>query len=269
MLFRSDAVLKTYAQFSAAATLDRLRSQREEAEMGNANVLALDHEPDSARDALQELVRTVSKANRPYVLLQLGKLERTLNEKPAAAVDAYEQAIDGMRAALDYPQELATRLTLARYLATKAADRVPDAGKKAAEQLAESDEIAHRMQYADAEWRLDYLHGILSEDKPQAAIERYRQAVAKLDRMRSGLSQQEQRQSFLDNESVEDLYARLIALLTRAGLRDDAWRYLENGKARSFLEALQGRRFATDSATPAMAQLQGLEKQMEIGRAHV
>lgn len=258
-----DTVLKTYAALSAATSRDRLRSEQEEATMGTASALALDDDPDGARGMLQKLLRTVSQANRPYVLLQQGRLERTLDEEPAAAVAAYEQAIDGLRAARDYPQELATRLTLARYLATKAATRVPDAGKKAAEQLTEGEAIAHRLQYADAEWRLDYLHGVLEEaDQKRAAIERYRQAVAKLDRMRSGLSQQEQRQSFLDNESVADLYSRLIALLTRAGLRDDAWRYLENAKARSFRELLQGRRFAADSATPALAQLRDMEKKM-------
>jgi len=258
-----ETVLKTYASFTAAATQEKLRSAQEEAVMGRAAALALDDDPDGARDTLQKLLTTIGKANRPYALLQLGKMERTLNEKPAAAVDAYLQAIDGLRTGLDYPQELATRLTLARYLATKAAGRVPDAARKAAEQLAAGEEIARRMQYTDAEWRLDYLHGILAEaDNPPAAIARYRQAIAKLDQMRGGLSQQEQRQSFLDNESVADLYARLIALLAHAGLRDDAWRYVENAKARSFVEVLQGRRFATDSTTPAMAQLHATEKQI-------
>jgi CHAT domain-containing protein len=258
-----DAVLKTYASFSAAATQDRLRSQQEEAVMGKADALALDDDPDGARDMLRKLLGTVSKANRPYVLLKLGKLERTLNEKPAAAVEAYEQAIEGLRAALEYPQELATRLTLARYLAIKAAGRVPDARAKALAQLAESEKLAQGMQYADAGWRLDYLYGILAETgKPQAAIDRYRQAIVKLDLLRSGLSQQEQRQSFLDNESVQDLYTRLIGLLTHAGLRDEAWRYVESAKARTFLEALQGRRFAPDSAAGAGAGLGQLEKSM-------
>jgi CHAT domain-containing protein len=258
-----DAVLKTYAQFSDAATQDRLRSKEEEALMGKARALALDDDPDGARAMLQKLLGTVSKADRPYVQLEMGRLERTLNEKPAAAVDAYEQAIDGLHAALDYPQEMAARLTVARYLATKAASRVPEARLKAQQQLAASEALAHGMQYADAEWRLDYLYGILAEaENPLAATERYRQAIAKLDRLRTGLSQQEQRQSFLDNESVEDLYTRLIALLARAGRLDDAWQYVERAKARNFLEALQGRRFAPDAAAPAVAELEKLEKKM-------
>jgi len=258
-----DTVLKTYASLTTATLQDRLRSQQEEATMGKANSLALDGDPDGARSMLRKLLETVSKGNRPYVLLALGRLERTLNEKPAAAVAAYEQAIDLLHASLDYPQEMATRLTLARYLAIKAAARVPDARQKAMDQLAACERVAQGMQYADAEWRLDYLYGVLAEaGKPQAAIDRYRQAVLKLDRLRTGLSQQEQRQSFLDNESVEDLYSRLIALLSHAGLRDEAWQYMERAKARSFLEALQGRRFAADTSTPAVAQLSDLEKHM-------
>jgi CHAT domain-containing protein len=258
-----DTVLKTYASLGAAAIQKQLRSQQEEAVMGTADALALDDDPDGACDMLRKLLGTVSPANRPLVLLALGRTEQTLDEKPTAAVEAYEQAIQGLHAALDYQQEVAARLTLARYLATKAASRVPGARPKALEQLAAGETVAHSLQFADAEWRVDYIYGVLAEaDKPQAAIERYRQAVAKLDRLRAGLSRQEQRQSFLDNESVSDLYTRLISLLTRAGLRDDAWQYLERAKARSFLEALQGRRFAAESGTSAVAGLRDLEKRM-------
>jgi len=121
------------------------------------------------------------------------------------------------------------------------------------------------MQYADAEWRLDYLKGVLTEnDNAKLAIEHYQRAIARLDQLRAGLSQQEQRQTFLDNESVQDLYTRLTALLAHAGLHADAWQYIERAKARSFLDALQGRRFAPDTAAapPAIAELQKLEKRI-------
>jgi CHAT domain-containing protein len=260
-----DAALKVYASFGAAKTLESLRPMQEEALMGKAAALALDDDPEGARAMLGKLVLTVSKDNRPYVLLAAGRLERTLNEKPGAAVEYYEQAAAGLHVGQDYRQELAARLTVVRYLATKAAGRVTDAHQKALDQLAASEALAHGMQYADTEWRLDYLHGVLAEndgekDSPKVAIECYRRAIARLDDLRSGLSQQEQRQTLLDNDSVQDLYARLTGLLTHAGLRDDAWQYVERAKARSFLEALQGRRAAPDATVPAVAELEKIEK---------
>jgi CHAT domain-containing protein len=259
-----DAALKIISSLStAASTLESLRPMREQALMGKADALALDDDPDGARAMLQKLLLTAGVDNRPYILLELGRLERTLNERPETAVDYYEQAITGLRAARDYPQELATRLTLVRYLAIKAAGHVAGAHHKALDQLAASEALMHGMQYADAEWRLDYLNGVISEhDNAQFAIERYQRAIAKLDQLRSGLSQQEQRQTFFDNESVQDLYARLTALLAHAGLHADAWRYMERAKARGFLDALQGRRFAPDTAAPAMAELEKLDRRI-------
>ena len=256
-----DAVLKAYASFSAASTLESLRPMQEEALMGKAGVLALDDDPEGARAIFGKLLLTAGKDNRPYVLLAAGRLERTLNEKPDTAVEYYEQAADGLHAVRDYRQELGARLTVIRYLATRAAGRVTDARQKALEQLAASESLAHGMQYADTEWRLDYLRGVLAEsDSPKVAIERYRRAITRLDELRSGLSQQEQRQALLDNDSIQDLYTRLTALLTHAGLRDDAWQYIERAKARSFLDALQGRRAAPDTAVPGAAELEKIEK---------
>ena len=258
-----DTVIRHYASLTAASSLARLRSNQEEAIMGRADAEALEDDPDSARDTLTRLLRTVSASNRPYVYQEIGRLERNLNENPAAVLAAYRQAIDGFSAAHEYQPELAARLTLARYLATAALSRLPDAGKMAVEQISASDTIAAGRQYADAEWRIQYLRGVLlEEDHPADAIARYRDAIQKLDRIRSGLSQQEQRRSFFDNQSVKDLYGRLVVLLTRTGAREEAWRYVERAKARSFLETLQGRRFASDSAAPGLAGLQAIEKRM-------
>ena len=260
-----DVVLKTIASLSTAGPLASLRPLQEQALMGKADALALDDDPDGARAMLQKLLLTASVDSRPYILLELGRLERTLNEKPEAAVEYYEQAITALRAARDYSQELASRLTLVRYLLIKAAGHVSGAHQKALNQLAASEALTHGMQYADAEWRLDYLNGVLAEtDNAKLAIELYQRAIAKLDELRSGLSQQEQRQTFLDNESVQDLYSRLTALLSHAGLQADAWRYMERAKARGFLDALQGRHFALDttSASPAVDELQTLEKRI-------
>jgi tetratricopeptide (TPR) repeat protein len=90
-----DAVLKACASLSAASTLESLRPMQEEALMGKAGALALDDDPEGARALLRKLLLTVGKDNRPYVLLALGRFERTLNEGPGAAVEYYEQAAEG------------------------------------------------------------------------------------------------------------------------------------------------------------------------------
>ena len=232
--------------------------------MGKARALADEDNPDDARDLLRKALPTATAANRPWFQLELGRLERTLDEKPAAAVEAYEQAVAGFRESRDYAQEIAARLSLARYLAAKAANRVADAVKKARANLDEAQTMARRLSYPDAEWRVAYLNGVLLETGNHAveALARYRDAVARLDRLRAGLSQPEQRQALVDNEWIEDLHARLTALLTRAGLHDEAWRYLERAKARSFVEALHGRATRADAAVPAVAELNAMEKRI-------
>jgi len=256
-----DTVLKAYTAFTDATVRAKLRGYQEVALIGKAVATALDDEPDDAREMLQRTLRTVSKENRAEVLLEVGRLERELNEKPVAAMEAYEQAISAMHQTADYPGELAARLALTRYLATNALDRVPDARGKAETHLAAVETIAHQLNYAEAGWRVDFLRGVLAEAaQPGVAIERYESAIAKLDRIRAGLTQQEQREAFLDNESIQEVYARLVALLSRTGQHELAWQYLERGKARSFLELLQGRRFATASVPHGISEPRDLVK---------
>jgi CHAT domain-containing protein len=256
-----ERVLKIYSSFPDAATGERLRRHQERALMGRANVMALDDDPDGARELLQKLAR-IAKSSRAGVFEKLGDLERTLNENPRAAVDAYERSIAGWREVRDYPQEVAVRLTLAHYLAGKAGAQVPDARVKAAAQVAASEGIARQMQYRAAEWRVEFVRGLLAEaEQPKAAIERYRAAEALLDRLRGGIGAQELRQSLTENDWVQELNTRLIALLTRSGMRDEAWRFLERSKARSFLEMLGGRRMPSNAAAPEAGLIE-MERQL-------
>ena len=123
---------------------------------------------------------------------------------------------------------------------------------------------------------MHFLDGILAEiaGHKDQALAAYQLAVENLDRIRAGLSKQEMRQSFMDDDSVQELYRRLIALLTLSGEKEKAWEYLERNKARVFLESLGGRRFAShaqpaahptpNSADPirATAELAKLEQQI-------
>ena len=266
-----DEVVKSIATLTPEVQ-SRLRMRHVEAVLGKARVLEMDDEPDDARAALLRILHDGNAVkngfDRTEVLLQLARLERSLDEKPEAAVEYYEQAIAGYResqasnpAALN--QELAARLALTRYLTGKAASRVADARRKAEAHLLVVEQALPRLNYAEGEWRLNFLRGILAEaSQPAAAIAFYRVAIGKLDAMRAGLTQQEQREGLLDNEAVQELYSRLISLLTRAGAREEAWQFLERGKARSFVEMLQGRRFRNGNAQPEVAELEKIEGQV-------
>ena len=261
-----------------AASKSRLVQLYGEAELGKALVEELEHHGEAAREGLKNALNATAtgpaRFTRSAVLLQAARLERNLEAQPLEAVRYYEAAIQAFHAERDVRTEIATRLQLARYLAVEAAGRLPDAQRRASEQLRLVETAATAIEFAEAQWRVRFLQGIVAENelRTQDAIDLYVQAIAKLDRLRAGLSQQEQRQAFMDNESIQELYQRLIALLTAAGRKTEAWEYLERGKARSFLETLQGRRFRTDFTKRASKDPRSLEKQIidlraQLGRA--
>jgi CHAT domain-containing protein len=66
---------------------------------------------------------------------------------------------------------------------------------------------------------------------------------------------------------VQELYQRLVEMLTASGESEQAWAFLERDKARSFLESLRGRHFAASGNEAASAasrprQLAQLEQQI-------
>jgi CHAT domain-containing protein/tetratricopeptide (TPR) repeat protein len=238
------------------------------ARLGKARVAELDDDPETARDILEQALKSDSKGpgkfNRADVLLQQARLEKSLAEQPAEAQRLYEKTIQAFRAQRYEAWEITARLEDARFLATPPGSLLPQAETKASENLQILQQEARTAQFVDAQWRISFIQGMMAESKQQIpeAIEAYEKAVGKLEAIRAGLSQQEQRQAFMDNATIQELYQRLIALLTRNGQREEAWDYLERGKARSFLEMLQGRQFHSASSTPEVAALQAIEKQI-------
>jgi CHAT domain-containing protein len=195
-----------------------------------------------------------------------------LNERPADAVRYYEEAIQEVHAARDLRTEISVRLQLARYLVIEATKKIPDAAGRAASHLELAQTAANAIEFSDAQWRVRFLQGVVAENagRTDEALAAYRDAVDRLDRLRAGLPQQEQRQAFMDNESIQELYQRNIALLTSAGRQAEAWEYLERGKARAFLEGLQGRRFrSTVAGSGASGDLEKLETQIVNLRAQL
>ena len=251
------------------ATRARIGDLYAEALLGLARVAELDDDPDEARDILGKALngepKGLARFDRATVLIQRARLERSLDEHPERAALDYEQALIETQQRRDRRQEVWLRVEIARFLATVPEARVPGARARAAVHVAAAGEAARALNDATAEWQVAYVSGILAEAAGQTttAITEYQQAVAKIESLRGALTQSAERQTFVDNAWVQDVSARLIALLIKRGRDADAWSYLERDKARAFLETLQGRRFAPDAApTPATQELATIEKQI-------
>lgn len=232
--------------------------------LGLARVAALN---GRAQDAIKILTDALAgqpaeaRFDRPDVLARLARVERQVD--PPRAIEHYEAAIEGWRADKDRSSELQTRLQLVEFLAATpaaGADRVA----RARGHLALAAAAAGALNVADAQWRVHYVEGLLleTEGKPADAIAAYAAGADRLDRVRAGLGGAEQRAALVDAEAVQDLYGRLAALESRAGHTERAWDAIERGKARAFLDALGGRRFATAAASPASDTLRALEQRI-------
>ena len=212
--------------------------------LGQARALELEGNRDEARKVLSRVLAGEAglvRYDRGEVLEQFARLERDAGF-PQASAGYYEQAIAAFHDQRDPNHELSERLEYARYLLTTATG-VPDSVARAKAQLEASQQESISVNAFYAGWRIEYEFGLLASlsNQPAAAIDRYKAAVARLDEIRSGLSQQEQRQTLFDNEVVQELYGRLTALLTAVGRTPEAWEYVERGKARSFLEMMGDR----------------------------
>jgi CHAT domain-containing protein len=265
-------VLTGIEAISAAKERLQLGTLYAEAQLGKALVTERDGNLGAARDILRQSLAPApgspGKFTRSSVLLQSARLERTANQQPEEVVRLYLDAIAALRQEKDLNSEVAARLQLTEYLATS---KPLAYGALAREQLALARAASSSLALADSTWRIEYLAGVLHQRDGEraAAIRCYYNALTALDRIRAGLPQEEERRSFIDSASTQELYRRLAGLLTDAGDRNGAWEILERNKARSFLDALHGRRFVpspSSSGASAAAELNGLEQQIIAAR---
>ncbi|MDD5544002.1 MAG: CHAT domain-containing protein [Acidobacteriia bacterium] len=252
-------------EMSVRANQDRHYAQ---ALLGKARLSELDDDPDTARDILQQALKTdpknPAKFDRADVLLQWARLEKSVGEQPSEAKRLYEETVQAYRDERNRNWEMTARLEYARFLATAPGSSLPEAEQLATQDLKVVEQEAQAAEFADAQWRVRFTQGLLAESKGDipAAIDQYKKAVARLEEIRTGFSQEDQRRAFMDNSRVQELYQRLIALLSQSGRKAEAWDYLERSKARTFLEMFQGRRLQSGNATPQVAKLRMLENQI-------
>jgi len=193
------------------------------------------------------------------VLWQAARLERDDRQYPKAA-EFYREAVEA--ASNDLAAETAIRIEFAHFLAVHAA-RIPDAVAMATTQLAAAQSLSSRLNLTQSEWRILYEQGILAEtedpDHAAKAVPLFRSAIARVEALRSDLSQGEQQRSVIDTETIRDLYRRTLTDVAAKETDDATFEVMERSRARSFLDALQGRRFRADPNQSSFAGTQTLD----------
>jgi len=251
-----------------AADSKRLESFASEARVGLARAAEIDSDPDTARDILS--AESQRHPDSPTAALAWARLERNLGEQPRQAAGLYGQAASLFHAQNALQPELTVRLELARFLATGAAAKIDGAHDQARSQLDTVAAAAHAFDDAEIAWQLPYTQGLVAEaeGRRDAAIAAYRDAVARLESLRSGIADSSLRQAFADSKLTQDLYSRLISLYAGRKLAANAWEYLEREKARAFVEMLAGHRAAEPpAATPEWDEVRRIESQIASLRA--
>jgi CHAT domain-containing protein/tetratricopeptide (TPR) repeat protein len=233
--------------------------------IGKARLLELQSKRGEAKDLLQDLLAGKAgdtKFNRGSVLEQLARLERGQGNVSASA-GYYERAVAAFSEQREPNREILEHLEYARYLLT-AAKSLPDALANAKTHLDSAALQAASANEFQARWRIEYEFGLLAEGAGDraGAIGRYRAAVERLEAVRAGLSQRQARQSLLDDDVVQDLYAGLAGLLTASGNSSEAWQSIERAKARSFLEQMGGRHTASGEAPPELKEIADLGRRV-------
>ena len=251
-----------------AADRPLLEGLASEARLGLARAAEIDDDPDTARDQLE--AENKLHPDSPYCLLAWARLEKNMREQPRKAGDLYAKAAGLFHEGKLRQAEIAVRLEYARFLIATGAARIPDALTLAATQLSVIEVLNANSEDAEASWQLPYSQGILAEaqGQPDAAIVHYRDAVAKLEALRSGIADATQRQAFADSALIQDLYSRLVALYAGRNAASTAWDYLEREKARAFDEMLTGHHTpASSSEGPEWNDVHRIEQQVASLRA--
>lgn len=249
----------------AGMARQQLEPGRALALVGNASVAELEDDPGTAAALLRQalpLVQAKSGPTRSEILNDLARVE-ALSGKEADEVSAlYEQAIAAAANERDVDFQTTIQLAFAKFLADGPGHGLPDAAARAERELTAAQESAQRLHLANAQWKVEYGFGLLEETagRVDKALARYQRAAGMVEALRSGLTLDENRQSFVDNKAVQALYDRLVNLSMRQGQPQRAWEYLERDKARSFSEMLRGRTFVSaDDRSGRTSQLTDME----------
>lgn len=258
-----DEVIRVVNAVPPGLARQQVESSRTQALVGRAAVAELEEDFAHAAQLYQQalpLAQGKGGPSRSEILSDLARASAGAVVDPARVASIYQQAIEAAGAERNRENATTIRLAYARFLTIEGGHALPDASAAARRQLAEAAQAAADLHIAQAEWKVAFGRGLLeeSDSRIEAAIAEYSAAVERFERLRGSLTLDEHRQSLVDNKAVQELYSRLVALLTRVGRSQQAWAYLERDKARSFSEMLRGR-----DAGPALNGMPGPLGDME------
>lgn len=260
--------LKVIAGMTAASDKQHFVTLASDAHIGLARAAAMDQDPDTARDLLQDELKLHPDSSA--TLLTWARLERDEREDLQKSADLYDRAVFQLHAQGVARNEIVVRLEFARFLASQGAGKVPEAIDKAKSQLQAAASIGDGLGDADSAWQLPYTQGMIAEAEGRSAdaIQSYRDAVEKLNGLRSRISDESRRQAFADSKLEQDLFSRLAGLLAGSQSTAEVWKVLEQQKARSFVEMLAGHHGSQQPApSPEWTEVRSIQDQVVNLRA--
>ena len=260
--------LKLVDAVTAASDRQHLDPLASEARIGLARAAEIDQDPDSARDLLQDELKL--HPNSSSTLLTWARLERNEREEFGKAAELYDQAVKQFHAQGVARNEITVRLEYARFLVSDAAGKIPDAIAKAKSQVEAAAPLVGGDEDAENTWQLAYTQGMIAEatGRNADAISSYRHAVEELSAVRSRIADESQRQAFADSKLEQDLFSRLAGLLAESQSTAEAWKVLEQQKARSFVEMLAGHQGSQQPASsPEWTEVRNIRDQLVNLRA--
>lgn len=253
-----------FESFSDPEWHNRAKSEYGETLLIEARIDAGDDDPEAARAILDRALRSepaTAKFDRAGVLWQRARIERE-DARAQDAVLFYSDAITALHAQQQPENEALCRIEFAHMLLT-ASPQDTATSAEALAQLDAAEALTEHLNIGEARWRIPYERGILAESKSDsvAALSYYREAFQRLDQLRS-LAPEQQRQSFLDRDLIQDLYRRVLGLTARQNNVAAVWNILEKTRSRTFLDELQGRRFHSRRPDPATLEIAHLESRI-------
>lgn len=130
--------------------------------------------------------------------------------------------------------------------------------------LAVIDSALRFSEFPDIKWRAWFERGRVYENSGDdaRAVMAYRNAIDIIEKIRGNLTVDEFRSIFLENK--REVYDRLIRLLMKNRMPDEAFRISEQARARAFYDILAGKKIDFRGALPGDLVTREQEKRLEL-----
>lgn len=130
------------------------------------------------------------------------------------------------------------------------------------------DSAALAEEYPETVWQAHFYSGMIYEhlNQDNNALESYRKSIAIIEKIRGNLTVDEFKSLFFD--SKRDVYDRLINLLLKRNQAEEAFKYAEYARARSFYDMLANKQINFGGSVSGDLVLQEQQKRREIQKLY-